>query len=74
MSRIVLVIRDRGRKDIVAYHPSEQAARAALAEYVRKQSASSAVTDSDDAELIATYFADEDVAVYTIATVPAGKR
>ena len=71
---IVLVIRDRGRKDIVAFHPTEQAAREALADYVREQTPEASDSDSDnDAELIAAYFADESVALYTIAGVPAAK-
>ncbi|TCP32491.1 hypothetical protein [Sphingomonas sp. BK235] len=72
MQRIVLVIRDRGRKDIVAFHPTEQAAREALAHYVREQTPEAA-DHVGDAELIAAYFADESVALYTIAGVPAAK-
>lgn len=72
MQRIVLVIRDRGRKDIVAFHPTEQAAREALANYVREQTPAAA-DHVGDAELIAAYFADESVALYTIAGVPAAK-
>lgn len=72
MQRIVLVIRDRGRKDIVAFHPTEQAAREALADYVREQTPEASDSDND-AELIAAYFADESVALYTIAGVPTAK-
>ena len=69
MERYLLFIRDTGRDDETDIHPSETAARKALAAYVRKRLPDLKPPELlDDEAAITTYFS-RDEADYVIARV-----